>query len=68
MGLVDTGGNRKNNFNVGFRTEKSRRRRSIANLSDLMRRMRHLLLRVLVINLNRVLCRHYGYYGIPGNI
>ena len=60
--------NRKGNFKVGFRTEKSRLRRSIANLSDLMRRMRHLPVRVQVINLNRVLRGHYGYYGIAGNI
>ena len=52
--------NRKGNFKVGFRTEKSRLRRSIANLSDLMRRMRHLPVRVQVINLNRVLRGHYG--------
>ena len=60
--------NRNGNFKVGFRTEKSRLRRSIANLSDLMRRMRHLPVRVQVINLNRVLRGHYGYYGIAGNI
>ena len=60
--------NRKGNFKVGFRTEKSRLRRSIANLSDLMRRVRHLPVRVQVINLNRVLRGHYGYYGIAGNI
>jgi len=59
--------NRKGNFKIGFRTEKSRLRRSIANLSDLMRRMRHLPVREQVINLNRVLRGHYGYYGIAGN-
>ena len=59
--------NRKGNFKVGFRTEKSRLRRSMANLSDLMRRIRHLPVRVQAINLNRVLRGHYGYYGIAGN-
>jgi len=59
--------NRKGNFKVGFRTEKSRLRRSMANLSDLMRRMRHLPVRAQAYNLNRVLRGHYGYYGIAGN-
>lgn len=59
--------NRKGNFKVGFRTEKSRLRRSIANLSDLMSRMRHLPVREQVINLNQVLRGHYGYYGVAGN-
>jgi group II intron reverse transcriptase/maturase len=59
--------NQKGNFKIGFRTEKSRLRRSIANLSDLMKRMRHLTVREQSINLNRVLRGHYGYYGIAGN-
>jgi len=59
--------NRKGNFKVGFRTEKSRLRRSMAHLSDLMRRMRHLPVREQAVNLNRVLRGHYGYYGIAGN-
>jgi len=59
--------NRKGNFKVGFRTEKSRLRRSMANLRDLMRRMRHLPVRVQAFNLNRVLRGHYDYYGIAGN-
>lgn len=32
--------NRKGNFRVGLRTEKSRFRRTLANVQDLMRRMR----------------------------
>lgn len=59
--------NRRGNFKVGFRTEKSRLRRSMANLRDLMRRMRHLSVREQAVNLNRVLRGHYGYYGIAGN-
>ena len=34
--------NRKGNFKVGMRTEKSRLRRSLASLQELMRRIRHL--------------------------
>jgi RNA-directed DNA polymerase len=59
--------NQKGNFKVGLRTEKSRRRRSLAHLRDLMRRMRHLPIREQVSNLNQVLCGHYAYYGIAGN-
>jgi RNA-directed DNA polymerase len=59
--------NRKGNFKVGFRTEKSRLHRSLSNLCDLMRRMRHLPVREQAINLNRVLRGHYAYYGIAGN-
>ena len=60
--------NRKGNFKVGMRTEKSRLQRSMSHLRDLMRRIRHLPLREQVINLNRVLRGHYAYYGIAGNI
>ena len=59
--------NQKGNFKVGFRTEKSRLQRSMANLSDLMRRIRHLPVRVQAFNLNRALRGHYSYYGIVGN-
>jgi RNA-directed DNA polymerase len=60
--------NRQGNFKVGMRTEKSRLQRSLSNLRDLMQRMRHLPIREQVINLNRVLRGHYGYYGIAGNL
>jgi len=60
--------NRKGNFRVGLRTEKSRLRRTLANVQDLMRRMRHLPVREQVVNLNRVLRGHYAYFGIAGNI
>jgi group II intron reverse transcriptase/maturase len=47
--------NLKGNFKVGMRTEKSRFRRSLMSLQDLMRRMRHLPVREQVSNLNTVL-------------
>ncbi len=59
--------NLKSNFKVGMRTEKSRLRRSLMSLQDLMRRMRHLPVREQVDNLNTVLRGHYAYYGIAGN-
>ena len=59
--------NQKGNFRVGLRTEKSRLQRSLTRMQDLMRRMRHLPVKEQVINLNRVLRGHYGYYGVAGN-
>ena len=59
--------NRRGNFKVGLRTEKSRLRRSLENLRDLMQRQRHLPICEQVINLNRVLRGHYAYYGVAGN-
>ena len=59
--------NRKGNFKVGIRTEKTRLRRSMAKLREMMRRMRHLPVREQAININMVLRGHYGYYGIAGN-
>ncbi len=59
--------NLKGNFKVGLRTEKSRLKRSLLRLQDLMERMRHLPVREQVFNLNRTLRGHYAYYGIAGN-
>ena len=60
--------NRKGNFKVGMRTEKSRVQRSLARLRELMRRCRHLPVKEQAVNINRVLRGHYAYYGIAGNI
>src|SRR5438477_8814606 len=59
--------NLKGNFRIGMRTEKSRLRRSLTNLQDLMRQVRHLSIREQAEKLNRVLRGHYAYYGIAGN-
>ena len=60
--------NRKGNFRVGLRTEKSRSRRSLMRLQDPIRRMRHLSIREQADILNQMLRGHYAYYGIAGNI
>jgi hypothetical protein len=60
--------NRKDNFRVGLRTEKSRLRRALMRLQDQMRRMRHLSIREQTDCLNQMLRGHYAYYGIVGNI
>jgi group II intron reverse transcriptase/maturase len=59
--------NRKGNFKVGMRTEKSRLRRSLMSLQEKMRQMRHLTVGQQVDELNDALRGHYGYYGIAGN-
>src|ERR1700756_2630187 len=60
--------NRKGNFRVGLRTEKSRLRRALMRLQDQMRRMRHLSILEQPDCLNQMLRGHYAYYGIAGNI
>jgi hypothetical protein len=60
--------NRKGNFRVGMRTEKSRLRRALKNAQDLMRRMRHEPIPEQAAHLNQVLRGHDAYYGIAGNI
>jgi len=60
--------NLKGNFKVGMRTEKSRLRRSLISLQELMRQIRHQTIQEQVDNLNTVLRGHYAYYGIAGNI
>jgi RNA-directed DNA polymerase len=60
--------NRKGNFRIGMRTEKTRLRRALTRLQDQMRQMRHLSLQDQVNHLNPMLRGHYAYYGIGGNI
>jgi group II intron reverse transcriptase/maturase len=59
--------NQKGNFRIGLRTEKTRLRRALMNLQDLMRRVRHMAIREQAEQLNQVLRGHYAYYGIAGN-
>jgi group II intron reverse transcriptase/maturase len=60
--------NRKGNFKVGVRTEKSRLRRSLASLRELMRLIRHHALSDQVNEINVALRGHYAYYGVAGNL
>jgi RNA-directed DNA polymerase len=60
--------NRKGNFKVGMRTEKSRLRRSLLSLQELMRQIRHHQIDEQVGAINAVLRGHYAYYGVAGNI
>jgi len=60
--------NRKGNFKVGMRTEKSRLRRSLLSLQELMRQIRHHRIGDQVSEINAALRGHYAYYGVAGNI
>lgn len=59
--------NRKGNFMVGRKTEKSRLRRSIKKLSDKVREIRHWSIKEQVYKINQMLRGHYNYYGMGGN-
>ena len=60
--------NLKGNFKVGMRTEKSRLRRSLLSLQELMRQIRHYTIGDQVSEINAVLRGHYAYYGVAGNL
>jgi RNA-directed DNA polymerase len=60
--------NLKGNFKVGMRTEKSRMRRSLLSLQELMRQIRHHRISDQVSDINAALRGHYAYYGVAGNI
>lgn len=59
--------NRKGNFKVGRRTEKSRLKRSVDKLKQLMQ-IRHEPLKDQIKAINQSLRGHYAYYGLGGNI
>jgi len=60
--------NLKGNFKVGMRTEKSRLRRSLTSLQELMRQIRHHKISDQVGEINAFLRGHYAYYGVAGNL
>jgi hypothetical protein len=60
--------NRKGNFKVGRKTEKTRLRRSLLRLKELMRTQRHPPLIEQVTQLNQILRGHYAFYGLAGNL
>ena len=59
--------NRKGNFMVGRKTEKSRLKRSLQKLQELLRNVRHSEIREQALVINQVLRGHYAYYGLGGN-
>jgi RNA-directed DNA polymerase len=60
--------NHRGNFKVGWRTDKTRLRRSLAKFHQLLQILRHEPLAEQVGQLNQVLRGHYAYYGIAGNL
>ena len=60
--------NQKGNYEVGRITEKSRLRRSLAKLKEKIARVQHWSIKDQVKALNEILCGHYGYYGLGGNM
>ena len=53
---------------MGWKTDKTRLRRSLANFHQLLQRMRHEPLKAQVAQLNQALRGHYAYYGVAGNL
>lgn len=60
--------NRKGNFQVGRKTEKSRQRRFLVRLQKIMYIVRHKPLKQQVFEINQLLQGYYAYYGMGGNI
>src|ERR1700686_144423 len=60
--------NLKGNFKVGMRTEKSRLRRSLLSLQELMRRIANHTISDQASEINAALRGHYAYYGVAGNL
>ena len=59
--------NPNDNYKAGRKTENSRFRRRMTNLTAPMRDIRHWSLKDQVFRLNQVLRVHYAYYGVAGN-
>ena len=60
--------NRKGNFMVGRKTEKSRFKRSACKIKELLRTLMHSPPKVQVMSINQYLRGHYAYYGLGGNL
>ena len=58
----------KGYFRLGRKTEKTRFRRSMENMSTLIREVMHYPLRKQQAKINQVLQGHYAYYGLGGNM
>jgi RNA-directed DNA polymerase len=59
--------NRKGNFKVGRKTEKSRLKRSLSHLKETMQAIRHGSIMDQAGRINQILRGHYAYYGMGGN-
>ena len=69
LGLThDCTRNHQGHFKVGWKTDKTRLRRRLANCHQLLQRIRHEPLRAQVAQLNQALRGHYAYDGVAGNL
>jgi RNA-directed DNA polymerase len=60
--------NRRGHFKVGWRTDKTRLRRSLATCHQLLQIIRNEPLQDQAEQINQGLRGHYAYYGIAGNV
>jgi group II intron reverse transcriptase/maturase len=60
--------NQKGNFKVGWKTDKTRLRRSLAKLHQQLQIIRHESLKEQAKQINQILRGHYAYYGVGGNL
>ncbi|MDP4176688.1 MAG: reverse transcriptase domain-containing protein, partial [Bacteroidota bacterium] len=60
--------NRNGKFMVGRKTEKTRLRRSIKNITEKIKEIRHWKIIDQVKKINEILRGHYNYYGLGGNL
>jgi len=60
--------NRNGRFMVGRKTEKNRLKCSIKKITDKMKEMQHWPTKEQTDKINEMLCGHYNYYGMGGNL
>jgi hypothetical protein len=69
LGLTHDGTrNHQGHFQVGWNTDKTRLRRRLANVHQLLQRIRHEPLQAQVAQLNQALRGHDAYDGVAGNL
>lgn len=59
--------NRKGNFMVGRKTEKTRFKRGVLKIKTLIKEIMHYPIKVQIVRINQFLRGHYAYYGLGGN-
>lgn len=60
--------NHRGNFKVGWKTDKTRLRRSLDKFHQQLRIIRHEPLKEQARQINQILRGHYAYYGVAGNL
>ncbi len=60
--------NRKGNFKLGRKTEKTRFKRGMQKIKTLVKEAMHFPIEVQIKRINQFLRGHYNYYGLGGNI